>query len=246
MVWRSAKALFDAGFINPGNIRELIARVYDEDSLLLTRIASKRRPATLSKGKALGRRSVAAATCSISGKAITETTRFGCETTKFRRGWKMNRRRCSYGFSLFSAGKIVPWIMREADTRRAWALSEVSIAQRHANGVPEPSSGVAALAKAATAEWGKRKADIPLLVLELADGEARRDVWRGRVTSPKGERTLLYDKRLCWRSPRWCLEGKARLETALSQPALAGGNRRGHRALRPRSTDPARASFKKF
>ena len=230
MVWRSAKALFDAGFIDtPGNIRELIARVYDEDSLLLTPDCFEK-AARDAEGKALGRRSVAAGNLLNIWKGYNGNNQIWMRDDKIPTRLE-DEPSTVFRLGLFSAGKIVPWIMREADTRRAWALSEVSIAQRHANGVPEPSSGVAALAKAATAEWGKRKADIPLLVLELADGEARRDVWRGRVTSPKGERTLLYDKRLCWRSPRWCL-GKSAI-----------GNRAfTTRPRRRKSTGPSRPS----
>ncbi len=193
VVWRSAKALFNAGFIDtPGNIRELIARVYEEDSPLLTPDCFRKAGRDV-EGKALGRRSVAAGNLLNLWKGYSGNNQIWMRDDKIPTRLE-DEPSTVFRLGLFSAGKIVPWIMREADTRQAWALSEVSIAQRHANGVPA-SSGMAALTKTAKAEWGKWEANIPLLVLEQADDDARRDVWQGRVTSPKGERTMLYDKR---------------------------------------------------
>jgi CRISPR-associated endonuclease/helicase Cas3 len=146
VVWRSAKALFDAGFIDtPGNIRELIARVYDEDSLLLTPDCFEK-AARDAEGKALERRSVAAGNLLNIWKGYNGNNQIWMRDDKIPTRLE-DEPSTVFRLGLFSAGKIVPWIMREADTRRAWALSEVSIAQRHANGVPEPSSGVAAWRK---------------------------------------------------------------------------------------------------
>jgi CRISPR-associated endonuclease/helicase Cas3 len=190
VVWRSAKALFDAGFIDtPGNVRELIARTYGEDSPLVTPGCFERAELD-AEGKALARRSVAG------GNLLDLKSGYYGNNQIWMRDDKVPTRlqdepSTVFRLGRFSDGKIVPWI--EADAKQAWALSEVSIAQRHADGVP---GGVVALVNAAKAEWGKWEADIPLLILEPVEGDAPGDVWQGRVTSPKGERTALYDKRL--------------------------------------------------
>jgi CRISPR-associated endonuclease/helicase Cas3 len=195
VVWRSAKALFDAGFIDtPGNIRELIARVYGEDSPLVTPDCFER-AALDAEGKALGRRSVAAGNLLHLWKGYYGNNQIWMRDDKIPTRLE-EQPSTVFRLGLLSDGKIVPWIMREADTRRAWALSEVSIASRHANGVPAPSNDVATLVNAAKAEWGKWEADIPLLILESVEGDAPGDIWQGRVTSANGERILLYDKRL--------------------------------------------------
>jgi CRISPR-associated endonuclease/helicase Cas3 len=193
LVWRSAKAVFDAGSIDtPGNVRELIARVYGEDSPLVTPDCFER-AALDAEGKALARRSVAGA------NLLDLKSGYYGNNQIWMRDDKVPTRLQDEPSAVFrlgrlSDGRIVPWI--EGDAKRAWALSEVSIAQRHANGVPKPSGGVAALVNAAKAEWGKWEADIPLLILEPVEGDAPGDVWQGRVTSQKGERAALYDKRL--------------------------------------------------
>ena len=193
VVWRSAKAMFEAGFVDtPGNIRELIALVYGEDSPLVTPDCFER-AALDAEGKAMGRRSVAAGNLLHLWKGYYGNNQIWMRDDKIPTRLQ-EEPSTVLRLGRFSDGKIVPWI--EADAKRAWALSEVSIAQRHANGVPVPSSGVAALVNAAKAEWGKWEADIPLLILEPVEGDAPGEVWQGRVISPKGARTLLYDKRL--------------------------------------------------
>lgn len=196
VVWRSAKALFDAGFIDtPGNIRELIARVYGESSPLVTPHCFEK-AARDAEGKALGRRSVAAGNLLNLKKGYYGNNQIWMRDDKVPTRLQ-EEETVVFRLGQIADGKIAPYYpVRDGDTRRAWALSEVAIVKRHADGVPALSSAVAALVTAAKAEWGKWEADIPLLVLERLEGYARGDVWRGRVTSPKGERTVLYDNRL--------------------------------------------------
>lgn len=196
VVWRSAKALFGAGFIDtPGNIRELIARVYDEDSPLVTPGCFNEAGAK-AEGKSYAHRAVA------SGNLLDLKKGYYGNNQIWMRDDKVPTRLQEDESVIFRLGRIedgavIPYYgTGEGGLRQAWALSEVGIAKRHASGVPAPSPGVAPLVKAAKAEWGKWEAEIPLLLLEPAEGETCGDAWRGRVTSPKGERTALYDKRL--------------------------------------------------
>ena len=94
-------------------------------------------------------------------------------------------------------GKIVPYYQPDkGGLKHAWALSEVSIAKRRASGVRTPSGDMAALVNSAKAEWGKWEVDIPLILLESLEDGSRADTWHGRITSPQGDRSVIYDKRL--------------------------------------------------
>jgi hypothetical protein len=86
----------------------------------------------------------------------------------------------------------VPWYQADEVTEaaRAWALSEVSVIQRRASGVPQPDRERAELIKAAKSEWSMWEQDHPLLVLE-PDG----DHWCGVVTKEgEGQNKVIYDR----------------------------------------------------
>lgn len=102
-------------------------------------------------------------------------TRLGDPVTVFRLG-------------LVENGAIVPWYP-DPDPNHAWALSEVSLSRRRADGVPDGDAAHARLVAAAKETWPKWERECPLLVLE-PDGEA----WRGYVSKDgQGAQPVLYD-----------------------------------------------------
>lgn len=192
-VWRTATSLEAIKSIStPVGIRRLLSDVYDQDDA--PRVLQ--RAALDADGQRLAARSIATnASLQVSrgygGNNVlfasddVVSTRLGESLVSFRLARREN-------------GSIVPWCPREAaggSLARAWALSECSVRQKTASGVPAPSPSLAKDVAAAKATWGKWEHDHPLLVLEPFDG----DVWKGRVLTDKGERDVLYDRALGWR-----------------------------------------------
>src|SRR5262249_22599620 len=114
-------------------------------------------------------------------------TRLGEPVTVFRLG-------------KIKAGEGVPWGQAD-EAARASALSEVSVNQNRADGVPTPDGTRARLIKAAKSEWPNWEQELPLLVLE-AEGTR----WRGVVAKQgQGQKDVLYDRcaGLRFRAARW-------------------------------------------
>ncbi len=197
VVWRSAKALFEAGKIDtPDGVRALVESVYASSDFTdipkpLLRQSNK------AEGQRKALRSIAGANllqcadaygeCSnIWTKETIAQTRLGEPTIVFRLGKLI-------------AGRIAPYYNDAAlqhDVRRAWTLSEVSIAARRATNVVMADQQRQTLVEEAKAAWPDWERDLPLLVL-ASDGEA----WRGVVLNPKGEKkTISYrvDQGLCF------------------------------------------------
>ena len=188
LVWRSAKTLFEAAVIEtPGGVRSLVEKVYGQNGL--DDIPEPLRKASQdAMGKDGAARSFANANLLEVAKgyggnhqlwtADTITpTRLGQPVTVFRLGKIID-------------GQIVPWDP-DAHPTRAWALSEVSVNRNRATGLPAPSGAREKLMEAAKVDWPKWEQDMPLLVLEPAEGS----VWRGTVVKlGEGEKTVLYDR----------------------------------------------------
>ena len=180
-------ALFGAGAIRkPLGIRALLAAVYDADRTdgipeVLERSVRD------AAGKEFAARSFANANllkladgyggdnALWSSDAITPT-RLGEPVTVFR-------------LAKMVADRIVPWDESGETLTLRWALSEVSLRTKLANGVPKSAGALAKLIAAAKADWPKWEQEQPLLLLE-PDG----DGWRGEVSSgDKGAKMMLYD-----------------------------------------------------
>jgi CRISPR-associated endonuclease/helicase Cas3 len=194
IVWKSAKALFDAGRIDtPCKVRHLISQVYDDDDLAVPD-------------------AIETASKNADGKYFSDISIAEMGLLKLDGGYgggnqvwtddrKISTRLEEEPSTVFRLGRIVDgavqsWCSTDQtsghkDPRQAWALSEVGIQQRRAAGVPPATGALAQLITAAKAEWGKWEQDIPLLVLEQ-DGSS----WRGRVALKGCERTAQYDSRL--------------------------------------------------
>jgi CRISPR-associated endonuclease/helicase Cas3 len=187
IVWRSAKVLFETrAIVTPEGVRALIDRVYGVDGY-----DDLPKPLLKASSDADGKRSAAR---SVAGAELLRVadgyggrsqiwssdkivaTRLGEPVTTFRLGQ-------------IKDGVIVPWYADE-DTMRAWALSEVSISQRRADGVPKPDTSTGTLIKAAKDIWPKWELDMPLLVLN-PDGQQ----WRGVAKLGLKDVPMIYDRR---------------------------------------------------
>jgi CRISPR-associated endonuclease/helicase Cas3 len=104
-------------------------------------------------------------------------TRLGDPTTVFRLATR-------------AGDKIVPWYADDVPAR-AWALSEVSLARRMADGVPKPDRATAKMIAEATSLWPKWEREIPVLILTSADD----DIWQGVVSLEGVLKNVLYDRR---------------------------------------------------
>jgi len=189
IVWRSAKTLFDTGAIRtPQDVRRLIEKVYGTDDLDDIPKALRRASQT-AMGEAGAARSFANANLLKPeegyGGAIDlwmrdtiTPTRLGDPVTVFRLGRLEN-------------GRIVPWCPDQHLTR-AWALSEISISQKKADGVPPPAGQMEARIAEAKECWPQWERQVPLLVLEQEPGDG--DTWRGVVSHGEAHHLVSYDR----------------------------------------------------
>ncbi len=195
IIWLTAKALFAAGEIQtPDRLRDLISQVYDTDEAAPAAIETKSREA---EGKAYAVRAIA------EGCLLDLSSGYGGNNRIWQDDRKVFTRLEEQPSTIFrlgreEAGKIVPWYDGgqgcEENLRRAWALSEVSIQQGRARGVPKISGARAKLIEAAKSSWGQWERDIPLLLLE-PDGMS----WSGSVVAGEAERVAHYDTGLGFR-----------------------------------------------
>lgn len=157
LLWRSARALLQAGCIEtPDGIRPLVERVYDRDSDNavppgLTRAASNAEGAELA----------AAAVAFQNLLKIEEPyeRRAGLWEPDVRTPTRLGDAQLTFRLARDEHGSVVPWCPHK-ETRRAWALSEVSVRATRLSGAPE-NAAVAA----AKADWPAWDRDIPVLLL---------------------------------------------------------------------------------
>ena len=92
--------------------------------------------------------------------------------------------------ALIRDGAIVPY-SRDADPRRAWALSEVSVARHRVAGCPVPA-GLEAAAEAAKQEWGRWERESDQVVLAVMMEEP--DGYKVQVASETQQKfSIAYD-----------------------------------------------------
>ena len=195
VVWRSAKALFDAGAIRaPDGLRDLIAKVYGPDPLPFPE--SLQAASDKAEGADMAGKSIA------NINLLTLEKGYGGDNA----GWSSDvdiSTRLEDGPSVtFRLGRaegaeIVPWCKPESEgmaaLRRAWSLSEVRVQERLANGVSDPEGDRADALAGAKGTWSKWEQDIPLLLLEKG-GES--EPWHGMVLRGNAQVTALYDMQL--------------------------------------------------
>jgi CRISPR-associated endonuclease/helicase Cas3 len=183
VLWRSARALADAGTIDaPNGLRALIEAAYDSDDVPEALLGVTQ----AAEGKDLGDASAAnEATLDLAGgyhgdlkgwvDDIRPMTRLGEAQTTVR----LARRRVD--------GSLAPWATADGPPWKAWALSEVRLP---ASRVPFGSTAGGefdAAIEVVRGEWGKFEQEITVLPLV----EREPGTWEGALTRPDGKLVAL-------------------------------------------------------
>ena len=167
VMWRSAKALFDAGRIDtPESFRPLIECVYTNDDVP---------PALEEKqiedeGKEWGNRSLGQFNVVDleGGYGSLPMELSGTEDIGTRLGEKTVTLRLAH----IEAGRLVPWCVAPDDyPNRAWALSEIRVRENFLQGASPPPEDQA-LHEQAKRDWPKWEREILIAVVE-GDGRVR-------------------------------------------------------------------------
>lgn len=184
VLWRSARVLFEAGsIVAPEGIRALVERVYDAPEEVPPGLVA-------ALNKETGTESAAISLAEMNVLKWSEPyVNGGGWDSDIATPTRLSEPSLTLRLGRWREGKVTP-LCADADPRRAWALSEVSLARRRASGVPEPEGALARAVAEARAAWGRWEDEIPLLVLRPgADGE------EGDIMTPKnGAKTVRYDR----------------------------------------------------
>jgi CRISPR-associated endonuclease/helicase Cas3 len=169
IVWRTARALHRArAIVTPDNVRALIEEVYGPDTLDDVP-QPLHRASQDAQGAVFAAYSVANANLLDVARGYGgNNTNWGIDTaTPTRLGDPVT----TFRLGVVADGRIVPYCWAaDRDARRSWALSEVSISQRKATGVPTPDAATEAMIARAKADWPEWEQEQPLLVLRGAGG----------------------------------------------------------------------------
>ncbi len=198
LLWRSARAVFGAGGITtPDDVRALIETVADAEAegAIPPGLAAQ---AGRNEGKDRADRDL--------GRQAVLNLRAGY--TSGNGLWEPDTRtptrledqpQVVLRLALLRGGVVVPYA-EDPEVRRAWALSEVGIAESRIAACPVPPE-LAAAAEAARAQWGRWERDNPRLLLAVmtAEGEGFRVPGHTREGSAI---SVLYDLRLGLAPPR--------------------------------------------
>ncbi|MYA24475.1 MAG: CRISPR-associated helicase Cas3' [Gemmatimonadetes bacterium] len=181
VMWRSAKALFDAGRIDtPGSFRPLIERVYANEDVPLA-LEEKQ---IEDEGKEWGNRSLGRFNVVDlqGGYGSLSTELSGTEDIGTRLGEKTVTLRLAY----IEEGRLVPWcVAPDDDPNRAWTLSEIRVREKFLTGTSPPSADQALheRAKRDWPEWERRE----ILIAVVEDD--------GRVRLEGADNDFIYSKK---------------------------------------------------
>lgn len=190
LLWRGARALLAAGGIDaPGGLRALIEAAAEGDEPDGLRVAASR---------AAGKRFADAATArqnllSVEGGYAEDA---GLWASEERTPTRLEERpQLTLRLARLRDGRVVPYA-EDADERRAWALSEVSVAE-HRIGAVTGLAELSAAVEVARARWGRWEREAPRMKLVIL-GEDEPGLWR-----PLSGDAYRYDvaQGLCWSSP---------------------------------------------
>jgi CRISPR-associated endonuclease/helicase Cas3 len=199
LLWRSARAVFERGaIVTPEDMRPLIEAAFDHD-------APDAVPPDLAgaSGRARGREiaSVAVARQNVLDVWAGYDRNAGLWEPETRTPTRLeDRPQVTVRLGLLIDGVVVPYA-GDSDLRRAWALSEVTVAQYRIAACPAPM-GLEAAVVAARSGWGawERDSDRMLLAVLTEDG----DGYMVAVSAESGAPMVVrYDARvgLSWLPP---------------------------------------------
>ncbi len=172
LLWRGARALFAAGEIaSPGGVRDLIEAAADGEQP-----EGLSGAADAAAGKRLTDAAVARQNLLDFAKGYAEGA--GLWASDERTPTRLEERpQVTLRLALLRDGQVVPYAT-DADERRAWALSEVSVAAHRIGEVTVPPACQAA-ADQARARWGRWEREAPTLKLLLLMASGARWIWSG-------------------------------------------------------------------
>jgi CRISPR-associated endonuclease/helicase Cas3 len=173
LLWRSAREVFRRGEIaTPEDMRPLIEVVFDRDAEGALPPALEA-SADDAYAKELTRIGIAAQNVLDLRKGY-DVTAGAWDPDTYTPTRLEDRPHVTLRLALLVDGKIVPYA-DDPDTRRAWALSEVAVAQYRIASCPIPV-GLERAAETAKADWGRweRESKFVLLALLVTDGDRYR------------------------------------------------------------------------
>jgi CRISPR-associated endonuclease/helicase Cas3 len=186
VLWRTARVLARKGaIISPEGLRELVEYVYDasEDAPeALARATSK------AEGEAKAERGEAQATA-------LEPAEGYCPVAQWLDERKVSTRlidnQMTVRLGRIVDGVIVPYANAD-DEWKAWALSEMRVSLRYIPADAAPPPHFAAAVEKARARWGRYERDMPLIVLESAEGGGLMGtIYSAKQATP---RRIIYNK----------------------------------------------------
>lgn len=196
LLWRTARALFARGCIDsPGEIRALIEAAEDDvgDAVPEAMLAAN----IQETGRGQAQATMAARNVlSFDGGYAPETAQWEAELATPTRLQEIPQ--VTVRLAVVRDGAVVPWALETApadlpDLRRAWALSEVSVAQFRLASCPPPI-GLESAMVAARSGWSRweREAEQTMLLLVLYETE---EGWRGGGRNEDGQEVVVgYDR----------------------------------------------------
>lgn len=189
LLWRSARVLFEAGEImTPDHMRPMIEAAYDRDDV--------------PPGLADAANDAQGKTFSEAGQARLNVLTLHAGYHANAGAWEPDTRTptrlesepsVTLRLALVRDGRIVPYA-GDPDIRRAWALSEVSVARRRVAACPLPDA-LQAAGDRAKADWGRWEREAESVVLAVLEPDGERFQLVGRTVD--GYATLsIYDSLL--------------------------------------------------
>jgi len=175
VLWRSARAIFKHPAVNlPEDVRSLVEAVYAPDAVVPDGLAAR-------SGKAMGREAAARA---IAGQNLLVwqdgyAQGSGAWTSDVRTPTRLSDPSFTFRLGVWENDAITPCCSHE-DAAKSWAMSEISLPARRAQGVP-PEDGARGTALAELqAGWSGWEQEFPVLLLER-EGAG----WRGKLIKGK-------------------------------------------------------------
>jgi CRISPR-associated endonuclease/helicase Cas3 len=185
VLWRSARAIFEHPLVClPGDVRGLVEAVYAPDAPVPDALAAK-------TGNAMGRDAAARA---VAGQNLLNwhegyAQGSGAWMSDVRTPTRLSDPSFTFRLGLWENGGITPCCPHN-DAEKSWAMSEISLPARRAQGVPAEDGARAAAVAALRATWSRWEQEIPILLLER-DG----DGWRGVLSKAKdGVQEVRYSR----------------------------------------------------
>jgi len=191
LLWRGLRALFAEGAIDaPGGLRALIEAAAEGEEP-----EGLRRAVAEALGKGLTQAATAKQNLLDVARGYAESAGLWASEERTPTRWE-DRPQVTLRLARLRDGKVVPYA-GDADAARAWALSEVTVAE-HRIGTVDVPAALAAAAEQARSLWGRWERESPRIRLAVLEEEEAPGRWR-----PVAGEAYRYDAGLglVWAAP---------------------------------------------